>query len=574
MPTPKPGETRKDWMKRCIPIVIEEGTADDSDQAVAICTSMWERRERGAAMSEQQHRIFRLRQAAGELRTALHSPGDPSEEREHLVVPVVALMEGVIFPVNAETPELVLAQELLKAPKSWNGEPACWDHPIIGTQRVSANEPRMLERYQVGRVFGARLKGKKLHVEAWLDTARAAEMGGLAAELLERIEAGEQIEVSVGAFVDLEMREGVYEGERYSAIWHDIKPDHLALLPAGTTGACSNEMGCGAPRAAASLHTLSADGLLCTPSISEEGPETMAEPARAGRLKTLLEQFRGRLSFRNTQGDEEEMSDSDLRQVLDRALFSMEPAYLGIESVFPADKTVVYAVDPDGEIKWLRRTYELASDGTATFGEAEEVRPVTRFEPVTAAASSCGCADDEPGVEDMEKAERVKALIENKDTPYTDCDQGGLEALSDETLTALEEGVEVKEPPAEEETPPVETAPAEEETPPVEEPPVEEEKEEEPVQAEACPTCAAAEKAKKDGLVAALVAAQDAYSEKELQGKDVEELEQLVQLASVEVEETDVNFGGRGVPRDSQAAGEKAPPPPDLAAKIKESRSN
>lgn len=41
MPTVKPGESKEDWMKRCVPIVISEGTAKDNVQATAICSSMF-----------------------------------------------------------------------------------------------------------------------------------------------------------------------------------------------------------------------------------------------------------------------------------------------------------------------------------------------------------------------------------------------------------------------------------------------------------------------------------------------------------------------------------------------------
>jgi len=41
MPTPKEGETQEDFVSRCIPIVIEDETADDQEQAVAICNSLW-----------------------------------------------------------------------------------------------------------------------------------------------------------------------------------------------------------------------------------------------------------------------------------------------------------------------------------------------------------------------------------------------------------------------------------------------------------------------------------------------------------------------------------------------------
>lgn len=42
MPTPKKNETRDDFIDRCIPIVIDEGTAKDGKQAYAVCRSMYD----------------------------------------------------------------------------------------------------------------------------------------------------------------------------------------------------------------------------------------------------------------------------------------------------------------------------------------------------------------------------------------------------------------------------------------------------------------------------------------------------------------------------------------------------
>ena len=42
MPIPKPEkETQTEWIKRCVPVVIQDGTTDKVDKAVAICFSMW-----------------------------------------------------------------------------------------------------------------------------------------------------------------------------------------------------------------------------------------------------------------------------------------------------------------------------------------------------------------------------------------------------------------------------------------------------------------------------------------------------------------------------------------------------
>lgn len=63
MPTPRPSEeTRPEWMERCVPVVLEDGTADTHEQAVAVCSGMWEQatkhRSKGRrAMTSNQHRF-------------------------------------------------------------------------------------------------------------------------------------------------------------------------------------------------------------------------------------------------------------------------------------------------------------------------------------------------------------------------------------------------------------------------------------------------------------------------------------------------------------------------------------
>ena len=42
MPKPKLNESHDDYVARCIPIVLDEGTAKDQEQAIAVCGSMWQ----------------------------------------------------------------------------------------------------------------------------------------------------------------------------------------------------------------------------------------------------------------------------------------------------------------------------------------------------------------------------------------------------------------------------------------------------------------------------------------------------------------------------------------------------
>jgi len=168
--------------------------------------------------------------------------------RDHIVVPIIALMEGVIRPVNGVGNEFVPADEIAKALQAWNGRPIMPDHPRTADGHVSANHPDVIAQ-SFGQVFNARFENNKLLMDAYIDPEKAKEVG--ASAQLDKILAGDAAEVSVGVYVAAEKRKGNFAGKPFDVIWHQIVPDHLAILPAGTRGACSVEMGCGTNRAAA-----------------------------------------------------------------------------------------------------------------------------------------------------------------------------------------------------------------------------------------------------------------------------------------------------------------------------------
>lgn len=43
MPKPRKGETKQEFLNRCIPIVSDEPTTKNHKQAIAICYSYWDR---------------------------------------------------------------------------------------------------------------------------------------------------------------------------------------------------------------------------------------------------------------------------------------------------------------------------------------------------------------------------------------------------------------------------------------------------------------------------------------------------------------------------------------------------
>lgn len=67
MPVPRKGESRQDFVSRCVPIVMDEGTAKDNKQAVAVCYSLYKNKKTGKVKAEQD--ILEIKDAlAKELR--------------------------------------------------------------------------------------------------------------------------------------------------------------------------------------------------------------------------------------------------------------------------------------------------------------------------------------------------------------------------------------------------------------------------------------------------------------------------------------------------------------------------
>jgi hypothetical protein len=122
-------------------------------------------------------------------------------------------------------------------PVDANGDPVC------------ANQPSVLEAYQIGFIFNTGVKNRKLVTEAWVDNERAANLNDESRVALEALQAGEVVEVSTGLYTTVVEKEGRFNGESYSGVWEGIVPDHLAILPTGVIGACSVEDGCGTNRA-------------------------------------------------------------------------------------------------------------------------------------------------------------------------------------------------------------------------------------------------------------------------------------------------------------------------------------
>jgi hypothetical protein len=158
---------------------------------------------------------------------------------EYVVVPVTMMVQGVHSGSHGAI--LHTIDELGKFPESWNGIPLTVGHPQVDGQYVSATSPQILSEWSVGSVFNTHVEGEDLKAEAWINKEDIIRIDS---NLLERINNGEVIEVSVGVFSDEEPQSGIFNNEEYTAVAHNHVPNHLALLP-DEVGACSINDGCG-----------------------------------------------------------------------------------------------------------------------------------------------------------------------------------------------------------------------------------------------------------------------------------------------------------------------------------------
>src|SRR6202008_4855408 len=98
-------------------------------------------------------------------------------------------------------------------------------------------------------------------------------------------------DVSTGFFADTEAARGSFHGVPYTEIHHNIRPDHLAVLPEAV-GACNWRDGCGTPRISHRLTVACPCGGTCDTwqerSAMDDVPE---EPTGFRRFYAALADF-------------------------------------------------------------------------------------------------------------------------------------------------------------------------------------------------------------------------------------------------------------------------------------------
>jgi Uncharacterized protein conserved in bacteria (DUF2213) len=547
-------------------------------------------------------RELHLRGATGTVRLATLN------DREHLVVPIVALVEGVIHAINAEVPEYVPIETLSAAPQTWNNRPAVLKHPIKNGKQVSANTPHVLEAQGLGSVFNAEVKGRKLHMEAYIDPQKAEKLG--AGKMLERLRANEVVEVSVGAYVVTERRAGEHNGKPYKAVWTQIVPDHLAFLPDGI-GACNASMGCGTRAAEAYLVT--AEGLTTLENrlakkrgfsarvksfieqlraaaaedetlTEEESTEEETSPEDAPKEETadqvgyktmqvLLEQLQGSMGLASSAVTEltGNTTEDDVKIAQLEAIQSMcMTMYGSINAIMSVSSNLLRpdGVEPARYMQGARnsradqKVIQDVHDHSVTLGaECSDMK--------AAGEKPCGCMEDAMSKDARTAA--IKQIAETDGTGFTKDDVKTLEAMSDKqlegikTLVDAKAAAEVKA--AEDKKSADDKAAADLKTAAEKPQTVEDYLKSAPVEIRTLvERQQKQDAARKTALLGQLKTAQSEYTEDELKVMDVDQLERLARVAKVE---TPADYRGRGVARAAEENDVFLNPPDPYALALK-----
>lgn len=361
--------------------------------------------------------------------------------REYLVAPVIMLCEGVLQGANADSPEYCPASELESFAQQWNGRPVVMNHPKVQGTFVSANHPEVLEDWQFGFVFNAYYAedddGNKLKAEAWLDVARAEELGGEFQDAIDRINNGEVVEVSTGLYCGIIEKKGKFNSQPYTGVWVGVISDHLAILSDGVIGACSVEGGCGIPRInerkgpwgarpqemrinTAALRTIQPnatshehglDGHCCESckdaAMSKPKPKTneqLAEEAEANANTTVVEPTEAELQVLRARAEilvhaiPDTLTNEDASKLVRAALANkLGKSYVWIQAM--TRDQVVYESYADsyccgGGYKSWSQGYNIGEDNAVTFdGDPQEVVLTQKITPVVNSAEGAQSQD-------------------------------------------------------------------------------------------------------------------------------------------------------------------------------------
>lgn len=490
---------------------------------------------------------------------------DTLKNEKYLVIPVVALVEGVIHSSNAANPELALASEFGAIPESWDGSPILVDHPRENGKAVSANRPNIWSEQVLGMMFNTTLdeETRSLKSEMWLNKKwmKAAGQSDLEDAFREGV-----VEVSTGLFAQHEETSGIFNNEKYDGIWRNVVPDHLAILP-NSIGACSVEDGCGAPRT----------------NQEAKVPDTTVKKGFAAFIQRHLGKDIGKEMVSEVQRAlslglgtflvNNALNDNDKFTALQTALAAVEMEdntyYRYVSAVFPDD--FVYCEYTYNGMKYYKVKYNISDAGSVTLNMSGrvQVRPETQFVPVDVKVNEAAASTNSEASPAAANTESGESSMSNQApaagaAPITQakvCTCGATPAANAGTTEQVSQSQTAQQPAA---TTPAQAAPAAQ-TPTTLEAALASMAPEQRAQVEEALKFQAS---RKEKLVKDLLANKaNTFPEAELKAMSVEALERITALAAVPAQTpaAPTNFSGAAGAPSNQSSGEDerfTPPTP------------
>ena len=458
------------------------------------------------------------------------------EGREHIVVPMVILTEGVHN--GSSGPLFYGKDELGKTPESWNHKPVVVYHPTMNGQGISACDPAVINTRKVGVMMNTKLDGNRLVSEAWIEKSRA---DAVDSRIMNAIDRKEMMELSTGVFVDAETKPGVWGSESYVGIARNFRPDHLALLP-DQIGACSINDGAGFLRN--SRHEKAGNSIIST-------------------VRQLLRSVRGlttnEMSFSNIR---ETLSDALRARFTPKSGSDLSGPYLWVEDVY--SNFVIYEFD----LKLYRIGYTATDTGVTLSEDAPvEVVRVTEYRTVTGAFVD-NTNPSQPQ-QNMNKKELISKIVANskvwKESDLVNMSEDQLKALLPaETATPAAAAAPVATPAAAAApvaTPaaaPAAAAPTANTTPTTKVVTLDEYLNAAPVPVqEVLRNAIALTNANREAAIVTITANSD-FTKEELAGKSLAELEKLAKLV------TPKNYGGMAPVANASPTKEEPLPLPSM----------
>lgn len=417
VPSPRKDENEDSFIERCVGNSSMKKDFPDQKQRLAVCFDSF--RDNTKHGKDEKKRKKKMKSNMITFKAEVgKSRKETFNDVEHLVIPVVALVEGVLHSANSEQPELALASEFGKAPAGWNGRPVTINHPEIRGEKVSANSPEILETEQIGQLFNTVLDGKKLKTEAWINVERANALGGEIETTVGKLLDGDVVEVSTGLFSDIEPEEGTHEGEQFFGVWRNVIPDHLAVLTEGNVGACSVADGCGANRANSHYKGNNKMDPL-TKNSDEKVASNSQNPDDGLNMQETLSLFEKIKSFVGIRANKELSHTSILRAI--ESAMSEEDGFSFVVDVFKD----TFIVQTEGGL--FRRNFKITSSGKVKLSEERvAVRPEIDFVELKTSEETV-----------MNKEKFVGELIANEASQFEESDTEWLTALDEKQLEKL-----------------------------------------------------------------------------------------------------------------------------------------